>query len=88
MRYFSSQTPANKLDPRFITGFFDGEASFMIQIVKSSTSSLGWKVVPILQIELHQRDEELLKQIQAYFSGVGLVRQRGRRMFVLIPLVQ
>lgn len=32
-----------------------------------------------MQIDLHRRDEELLKQIQIYFSGVGLIRKRSTR---------
>lgn len=76
---FSSITPANKLDPAFLTGFIDGEGSFIIKIMRSSTSCTGWKVIPLLQIQLHRRDEELLKQIQTYFSGVGLLRKGGTR---------
>ena len=28
---------------------------------------------------MHSRDEELLREIQAYFSGVGLIRKKGTR---------
>lgn len=56
-----------EMTPRFITGFSDAEASFMINLVKASKLRIGWNVVPIFQIELHQKDLELLKLIQAYF---------------------
>lgn len=41
VRAFSSMAPANKLDPAFLTGFIDAEGSFMIKIMRSSTSCLG-----------------------------------------------
>ena len=74
---FSSVTPAKQLDPWFLTGFIDGEGSFIIKTTRSLTSC--WSVIPVLQIELHHRDEGLLKQIQAYFGGVGLIRKWGTR---------
>lgn len=40
----------------------------MLSISKESTSRYGYRIRPIFQIELHQKDLELLKAIQAYFS--------------------
>lgn len=65
----------NKLNPHFVTGFTDGEGSFIISVTKDSEYSLGFRVKAIFSINLHKRDLELLKLIQFYFDGEGSIRE-------------
>jgi hypothetical protein len=62
-----------KLNPYFVTGFADGESSFVIKIFKSKTHNVGWQVYPVFLIELHIKDIDLLEKIHSFF-GVGSVR--------------
>lgn len=57
----------------YITGFIDGEGCFFVDISKSRTIKTGYSVNLKFQIILHSRDLELLKIIQAEFSGVGRI---------------
>lgn len=61
------------LSPWFITGFTDGEGSFLIIIRKKSDTKIGFRVEVRFQIELNRKDEGLLKLIQAYFGGIGVI---------------
>jgi hypothetical protein len=61
----------------FVTGFADGEGCFMVNIYKTKKNRIGWQVNVSFTINLHKRDIELLKLIQAYFGGIGTVR-KGR----------
>jgi hypothetical protein len=62
-----------KLHPYFITGFSDGESSFIVTIFKNKEYKCGYQVQAIFQIGLHQKDLELLYKIQSFF-GVGTIR--------------
>jgi hypothetical protein len=61
----------NKLHPNSVTGFTDGESTFSIKIRKRQT---GWSIQPCFQIELHNRDIQVLKNIQLFFR-VGNIRE-------------
>lgn len=65
------------LHPYFITGLMDAEASFVVQIIKSSSHRLGWVVAPSFQITLHSKDMEVLKLIKAFFNGIGNITQQN-----------
>nr|YP_009568426.1 hypothetical protein [Drechslerella brochopaga]QBL02508.1 hypothetical protein [Drechslerella brochopaga] len=57
------------LKPWYVTGFCDAELCFQIQIVKSSSYRLGWKVNTQFSIHLHKKDYlALILKIQAFFS--------------------
>ena len=64
--------------PWFLTGFADGEGSFMIKTRKSSKYRLGWTVEPVFQIKLHGRDKELLISLQIYLGGAGTITRGGK----------
>lgn len=71
-RSFSTQSE-NKteiLNPNWISGFTDGEGTFMVSILKSKDRAIGWKVTPIFAIKLSDKDTELLLNIKSFF-GVG-----------------
>lgn len=59
----------------------DGEGSFVSIIRNNPSSRLGWRVEIVFQIALHQKDMELLKQIKAYFSGVGSIVKTNKDMY-------
>lgn len=49
----------------------------MVSISKVTDTRTGWRVRAVFQIELHRKDEELLKDIQAFF-GVGNIFKGGK----------
>ena len=57
----------------------DGESSFIVSLIKSSSHRLGWQVQYSFLIELHIRDKELLEQFKAFFGGIGVVSIRNTR---------
>ena len=59
------------LDPHFVTGFVDGEGSFVVSISKSKKLQTGWDVRPSFQIDLHKKDLPLIKSTKSYFKDVG-----------------
>jgi hypothetical protein len=61
------------LDPWFITGFVDGEGSFMIRVRKNPKYRIGFVVEVYFSITLHKKDQKILEDIQSYF-GVGKIR--------------
>ncbi len=61
---------AKPLNPFYLTGFCDGESSFIISITKRSSYKTSWGIHPIFKIELHKRDLALLEKIKTFF-GVG-----------------
>lgn len=71
-----------KLSPYWVTGFSDGESCFTLKVSKKSGAVIGWGVKPEFKIELHSRDELLLRKIQSYF-GTGIISQRESRNMVV-----
>lgn len=69
------------IDPGFITGFTDAEGCFMINISSCKRLNTGWDTVATFKIELHEKDLELLKLIQTYFGGIGLI-YKGRNSVI------
>jgi len=69
------------MDPRFVTGFTDGEGCFHIRIRKNQKCKLGWSLGLLFEISLNQKDKALLEQIQFYF-GVGSIVKLGSRAFI------
>lgn len=49
----------------------------MVSLSKTSDARFGFRVRAIFQIEIHQKDGELLKAIQAYFGGIGFIAKAG-----------
>jgi len=61
------------LDPYFVTGFSDAEASFIILILKEPKNLINWTVKTRFSIGLHKKDTEILELIKSYFGGVGSI---------------
>jgi len=88
IRYFSSSNSSivkrtvlsldeNKgnLNPNWISGFSDAEASFIVTISKNSNLKSGWTVISSFQIGLDAKDIGILEKIQKFF-GVGVISKR------------
>ncbi len=71
----SNQTSLfENINPWFITGFAEGEGSFIINITKNNKT--GWRVQVEFKIGLHKKYLSLLKGIQKFFK-VGAVYKQG-----------
>ena len=60
----------NKLNPWFVTGFTDGDGSFLINIRPKASRKTGYGVELVFRICLHSKDRALLEKIRDFF-GVG-----------------
>jgi hypothetical protein len=76
-----AQVQKTKLDPYFVTGFCDGEASFNVFIYKDKgiKGRISWVVKTSFQISLHSRDTKLLLQLQEFFSCGNIVSKNTRK---------
>ena len=78
-RAYAVQTrPQNshKLDPNWVTGFVDAEGCFSV-IIDTSSNPKG-KVRISFEINLHEKDQDILYEIKAFF-GVGSIYHRSDR---------
>lgn len=65
------------INPWFLTGFADAEASFSILIQPNDKHKTGWTIKAIFSIGLHLKDTELLEKIQSYL-GVSILCKHSR----------
>ena len=74
------QVQLTKLEPWFVTGFCDGEASFSVSIYidKRVKGRVHWTVKPSFQISLNSRDIKLLLQLQEFFGCGSIVIKKNR----------
>ena len=61
----------------YITGFVDGEGSFLVSFSKRSKLSVGIEVRPAFALSQHKRNKDILMRISAYF-GCGGIRYSKR----------
>jgi hypothetical protein len=55
------------LSPWFVSGYVDGEGTFVTVIRKNAKHRSGFRVETVFRIGIHKRDLALLNQIQTYF---------------------
>jgi hypothetical protein len=67
--YSETKAINHRLHPYFITGFSDGESTFMIMVERRKNA---WVVRASFAICLSDKDKALLELIQSYFDGVGV----------------
>ena len=88
-REFSSISyQRDKLDPNWVTGFVDAEGCFSVmveistpygaEVPKGAREDLKRKVKISFEINLHEKDKDILYKIQSFF-GVGAVYNRKDR---------
>nr|YP_010608742.1 hypothetical protein PNX16_mgp029 [Drechslerella dactyloides]WAN89822.1 hypothetical protein [Drechslerella dactyloides] len=82
-RNYSDLCQSLKLHPYYVTGFCDGESSFIISIRPNSKIKTGWSVELIFEICLHKKDLELLKLIQQALGGVGNISKHSDKSIQL-----
>jgi hypothetical protein len=77
------ETRDRALDPRWVSGFVDGEGCFSISFHKNPhvRSTRGWQVTAVFQVSQHERDREILERL-AFTFGCGGVRSKGPRSTV------
>ena len=66
-----------RLDPRWVSGFVDGEGCFHVSINKVPKMSQGWQVLPEFRIVQHSRDEAILHRLCNFFGCGRVVLNRG-----------
>ena len=77
-----------RLDPRWVSGFVDGEGCFHVSINKSPQMSIGWQVLPEFRIVQHERDESVLKELQQFFDAGKVVTNHDTRKELRIRKLQ
>lgn len=78
-----SPIPAEScLNSWFVTGFTDAEGSFIVGITKNSELRHGIRIRASFQIQLHERDLDLLKLIQKYFQGIGSITKGSEECLI------
>lgn len=73
----NSKNKYSGLNPHYVTGFSDGEACFHLAIGKNSKYKIGYYVNPGFSIVLHKKDEQLLRNIQSFFGGIGNLKVKS-----------
>ena len=68
-----------RLDPRWIAGFVDGEGCFHVSINQHPRMPVKWQVLPEFRIVQLRRDGALLRRIQRFFQAWKVVVNRGDR---------
>lgn len=80
--FTSLAAPKNQsLNPNFITGFIDGEGCFHITMAKKTGYRTGYCVNLSFSIGLHSKDADLLRSIQEYFGGIGILSVSGSTVY-------
>lgn len=64
------------LNPKYVTGFTDGEGCFFVGINTDPRYKTGYRIKAIFQIGVHEKDFALLEQIKLFF-GVGHITKLG-----------
>ena len=68
-----------RLDPRWVAGFVDGEGCFHVSINRHPRMRIGWQVLPEFRIVQHSRDEAVLHGLREFFQGGKVVVNHGDR---------
>ena len=63
-----------------------GRGAFTFPITENKEFKLGWEVQLFFEIQLHSKDEDLLKQIQASFNGVGSIYKYSNKNLLNLEL--
>lgn len=56
------------IDPRYITGFVDGEGSFLVSFSIRNKIHIGIESRPSFTVSQNRRSKQVLEEIQAYFQ--------------------
>jgi hypothetical protein len=67
-----------ELDPRWVTGFVDGEGCFSVSIHRNpaARSTGGWQLHPVFHVYQHESHRDVLEALTPLFS-CGRIRPKG-----------
>ena len=82
VRFYSSKSIEEKLNPYFVTGFTDGEGCFHISIIKNKKLKLGWQVRLSFEINLNEKDIAILVQIKIFFRVGSIDYNKKTKSFL------
>ena len=68
-----------RLDAKWIVGFVDGEGCFHIALNRQPAMRVGWQVLPEFRVVQHNRNEQVLRQIQSFFGFGSVTVKNGDR---------
>lgn|GEM_PF-195877 len=68
----AKDTSSKKLDGSYVTGFTDGEGSFLVSFNRRSGLATGIEVRPSFTISQHERNKEILLRLASFFRCGGL----------------
>ena len=68
----AEKTLSKKIDGSYVTGFTDGEGSFLVSFNRRSALVMGVEVRPSFTISQHERNKEILLRLASFFRCGGL----------------
>lgn len=82
---FFARLKEDKLNPWYLTGFVDGEGSFLINVRVRSDQELGYNVNLVFKLKIHSRDIKLLESIKNYLYKIEniIIRKDGYIEFIV-----
>src|SRR5688572_23006165 len=72
---------AVRLDPWFVTGLAEGEGCFCVSFAIRPKLKVGLEARPSFALSLNERDQVLLRDLQAYFECGWIRESRADRTF-------
>lgn len=83
----ASSPSTGPISPFFITGFTDGEGSFMVTMLKYPALRMGWKVQAWYVLTSHKKDLSLIKNIQSSLGGIGNIHSKSNKDLIQLRVV-
>lgn len=56
----------------------------MVNLRKDSNYNTGWQVTLIFQVGIHKKDLHVLKALQSFFNGAGIIRDMGNDTVIIM----
>ena len=76
----SAGNQQERLDADWVVGFVDGEGCFHVGMNRQPRMRLGWQVLPEFRVVQHQKDEDILHELQLFFGCGSVCVNNGDRM--------
>jgi LAGLIDADG endonuclease len=68
-----------RLDPKWVVGFSDGESCFRVSINRQPRMTTGWQVLPEFRVVQSAKDEAILNRLQQFFNAGSVVVNHDTR---------
>ncbi len=80
-KVFSADNQQERLEMSgWVTGFIDGEGSFLVSIFKSSQAKLKWQIFPEFNVSQSLKGKELLDKLKDFFGCGHIYAQNARNI--------